>query len=159
MLYLPNCADADGTLDAIVDGEIPVQTIENITEITFADTCITLIPSKQKLSDNESGLCVLFQRENCDILITGDRSSAGEMDLLRTIELPELDVLVVGHHGSKSSTSEALLTKTSPEIAIISVGADNFYGHPSQDTLQRLEDAGCRIYRTDLHGTITFRGG
>ena len=76
---------------------------------------------------------------------------------MRDIELPELEVLIVGHHGSKYSTSEELLGKTKPEYAIISVGADNSYGHPTAEVIQRLLDAGSIIYRTDLHGTIIFR--
>ena len=158
VLYLPNCADTDGTVSTIEgahDGEQVM--VSQDTAITFGSTKITLIPSRSKLSDNESGLCVLFQTQNCDILITGDRSIAGEQELMRYLDLPDLEVLVVGHHGSKYSTSTDLLEKTSPEIAIISVGADNLYGHPTEETLQRLLDAGCEIYRTDLHGTIVYR--
>ena len=139
--------------------------------ITFDGTQITLIPSFNDLSDNESGLCVLFQRGNCDILITGDRSTAGERELMRhvdspnfkmywqpNVDLPDLEVLIVGHHGSRYSTGYALLEKTRPEIAIISVGEDNLYGHPTDETLQRLREAGCVVYRTDLHGTVIYRG-
>ena len=158
ILYLPTCADADGTVSAIQEtheGE-RLMVSQDIC-ITFDSAKITLIPSRSNLSDNESGLCVLFQTQNCDILITGDRSMAGEQELMRYLDLPELEVLIVGHHGSKYSTSVELLEKTSPEIAIISVGADNLYGHPTQETIQRLLEAGCEIYRTDLHGTIVYR--
>ena len=158
ILYLPNCADTDGTVSAIEeshDGQL--LTVSEDMYITFGGVKITLIPSRRSLSDNENGLCVLFQTENCDILITGDRSASGEQELMRYLDLPELEVLVVGHHGSKYSTGEDLLAKTSPEIAIISVGADNMYGHPTDETIQRLLEAGCEIYRTDLHGTIVYR--
>ena len=76
---------------------------------------------------------------------------------MRYVALPELEVLIVGHHGSKYSTGQALLEMTSPEYAIISVGADNMYGHPTEETIGRLLDAGCIIYRTDLHGKIVYR--
>ena len=82
----------------------------------------------------------------------------GEKELLRQIPLPELELLIVGHHGSKYSTCPELLEATAPDAAIISVGADNSYGHPTQEVLDRLKQAGCVIYRTDLHGTITYRG-
>ena len=75
---------------------------------------------------------------------------------MRRVNLPKLEVLVVGHHGAASSTSELLLRFTSPEIALISVGQNNPYKHPRQQTLARLSQAGCRIYRTDLNGTVTF---
>ena len=159
VIYFPNCSDEDQTVSSILDAHTGENVmVDRNVYITFDDVTITLIPSESNLSDNESGLCVLFQRENCDILITGDRSSAGERELMRQIELPELEVLIVGHHGSKFSTGKSLLEQTSPDIAIISVGADNPFGHPTAETLQRLRDAGCEIYRTDLHGTVIYRG-
>ena len=78
--------------------------------------------------------------------------------MLRNEEIPDIDVLIVGHHGSKYSTCEELLLAIKPETAIISVGENNPYGHPAQETLDRLKKYGCVIYRTDLHGTIIYRG-
>ena len=78
--------------------------------------------------------------------------------LLRIEDIPDLDVLIVGHHGSKNATCQELLLATMPETAIISVGENNAYGHPAQETLDRLIKFGCVIYRTDLHGTIIYRG-
>jgi competence protein ComEC len=109
-------------------------------------------------TSNESSLCVLFQTEKCDILITGDRSSLGEEILLRTASIPQLDALVIGHHGAASSTGEALLAATLPKTALISVGEGNAYGHPSQGVLDRLSQYGCVVRRTDLEGTIIFKG-
>ena len=126
--------------------------------VRFGSTKLTLIPSENAESDNESGLSILFQREKYDILITGDRSNAGERELIAHLALPDLEVLVVGHHGSKHSTCKELLIKTTAEIAMISVGLDNPFGHPSQEVLQRLADFGCIVYRTDLHGNIVYRG-
>ena len=85
-------------------------------------------------------------------------SAAAERQLLSDYDLPDLEVLIVGHHGSRSSTCDELLEATAPDAAIISVGADNSYGHPTAEVLQRLEQAGCAVYRTDLHGTIIYRG-
>ena len=158
-LYLPNCVDDDGTaatLYSYAEGDIYL--VETDVTITFGGTKITLVPSQSNLNNNESGLCVLYQTENCDILITGDRSSQGERELLEHMKLPELEVLIVGHHGSKYSTCRELLIKTAPQYAIISVGAENNYGHPTDEVLQRLEDFGCIVYRTDQNGTIIYRG-
>lgn len=156
-LYLPSCVDRDGTSDSLYayDGEI--LTVQADTFITFEDTKLTLIPSQTDLSSNESGLCILFQTENCDILITGDRTADGERELMAHMPLPELEVLIVGHHGSKYSTCRELLAQTTPEHAIISVGT-NHYGHPTQEVLQRLREFGCKIYRTDENGTVIYRG-
>ena len=103
-------------------------------------------------------MCVLFQVENCDILITGDRSTVGEKALLQQMELPEIDILIAGHHGSGSSSGLELLTKIKPKIVAISVSQDNYYGLPSEKALYRLNLFGCKIYRTDREGTIVFKG-
>ena len=159
MLYLPDVVDAGNIREPIVKAEAyPIQWITSEQTIVLSDGNITLFAGKESTSDNESGLCVLFQPENCDILITADRSTTGERALLEQTQLPDLEVLVVGHHGSKTSTGLELLNATAPEAAIISVGADNHYGHPAIEVLRRLERYGCRILRTDILGNIIIRG-
>lgn len=73
-------------------------------------------------------------------------------------DLPQVDVLVAGHHGSKHSTSEQLLQAVRPSYALISVGEDNYYGHPAPETLERLKQYGCIIICTAENGTILYRG-
>ena len=126
-------------------------------QITFDGGKITVFAPLSYESSNESSISVLFEGENCAIMVMGDKPASGEKVLLSRYDLPKLDVLVVGHHGSKSSTCEEFLGVTQPEYAIISVGEDNRYGHPNDDVLRRLEAANCKVYRTDLHGTIQFR--
>lgn len=125
--------------------------------LTFADTKLHIFGPVYSGLDNENSLCVLFDTENCDILITGDRSSFGERMLLRRRELPDVDILVAGHHGAADATSEELLQAVTPETVLISVAKNNYYGHPAPALLQRLERYGCTVYRTDLNGTITIR--
>ena len=133
--------------------------IQWITEDVSLDSAnITIFSSDVKEESNESSLCILFQPKNCDILITGDRSVSGEKALLEHANIPDLEILVAGHHGSSSSTSWDLLNATRPEIVLISVGEGNTYGHPAKDTLDRLDLFGCTVYRTDLEGTIILRG-
>ncbi len=127
-------------------------------DLSIESANITIFSSENREDENESSLCILFQPENCDILITGDRSQAGEQALLAKANLPDLEILIAGHHGSATSTSWELLYHTRPEIVLISVGADNRYGHPKWETLERLNWFGCQVYRTDLEGTIIFRG-
>ena len=124
--------------------------------LSFGDTNMTIFGPVVPDSGNESSLAVLFRHGNCDILITGDRSGFGERILLKTAEVPELEILVAGHHGSKHSTCEELLAATTPEIVAISVG-ENHYGHPAPELLERLKTFGCTVYRTDIHGNIIFR--
>ena len=131
------------------------------------DTCLTLDDDRTVRlyaplgagETNEAGLTCLVSTGEFDTLITGDMGADVEQQLLSHTQLPDLEVLVVGHHGSKASTSEELLAATAPDYAFLSVGEGNSYGHPAQETLERLAAAGCRIYRTDLQGTITLRIG
>ncbi len=127
-------------------------------QIQWGTASVTVYPGWNTKSSNESSLCVLFQTEKCDILITGDRGIAGEEVLLHSAKLPQLDALIVGHHGASSSTGDALLQTLNPTTALISVGRNNSYGHPSQAVLDRLQQYGCLIRRTDLEGTIIFKG-
>lgn len=132
--------------------------VSQTLELAFGNAKITLIPAENGEVDNEWSMCVLFQTEKCDILITGDRNIQGELELMKQITLPDLEVLVVGHHGSRSSTSDALLAAATPEVAVISVGEGNRYAHPAEEVLERLENYGCEILRTDQEGTIIYRG-
>lgn len=125
--------------------------------LTWGGNCLSIFAPVLSSTSNESGLSVLFEGEDHDILITGDMSALGEELLLRQKQIPDLEALVVGHHGSATSTGEALLAATRPEYAFISVGGDNPYGHPKQEVLDRLERYGCQICRTDISGTIIFR--
>ncbi len=133
-----------------------VQAEQNL-QIQWDNAVIRIFTAENPKSENESSLCVLFQYQECDILITGDRSKAGELELLRSNYIPDIDVLVVGHHGAKDATGDLLLGTVKPETAVISVSAYNSFGHPAQEVLQRLHDYGCTVYRTDLHGTVVIR--
>lgn len=129
---------------------------ENLTIATDSGK-ITVFGPTFSPESNENSLCVLFERENCAILVTSDRSRMGELLLLREPDLPEVDLLIAGHHGSQYSTSEELLTAVSPETVFICVGKNNSYGHPAGETLERLKKFGCVVYRTDLQGNLIFR--
>lgn len=131
--------------------------VQTDQEISWSGAEISIFVPPGAETSNESSLCVLFQKENYDILITGDQNALGEMVLLAENSIPKLDALVIGHHGSNSSTSDVLLDKTRPDLALISVGEDNAYGHPARAVLDRLEQYGCIIRRTDLEGTIIIR--
>ena len=88
------------------------------------------------------------------MLITGDMPEAGELMLIESALLPDIEVLSVGHHGSATSTHELLLDAVTPEAAVISVG-ENSYGHPAEETLARLKARDISVFRTDIYGNIT----
>lgn len=155
-LYLPQI-DPDNRTRAELENSCSERIcwVSDGLRVPWAD--MTLVCGAEENKDNESGICVLFQPENYDILITGDRSTSGERALMERITLPQLDILVAGHHGSASATGTDLLEATSPGVVVISVGADNPYGHPADELLQRLDLFGCQVLRTDQQGTIHFR--
>ena len=157
-LYLPDVADDTG-FRAALEATCPdrIVWVRQDFRLSRDDWSISVFTGELGKEGNESSLSVLFQREKCDILITGDRSARNEGALLDRIRLPQLELLVTGHHGSDSSTSMRLLWDTRPAAAAISVGADNYYNLPAQQTLDRLQWADCRILRTDLQGDIHFR--
>ena len=140
-----------------VCADVPTVYAGTDLELTVGNACLRIFAPTFPGDSNESSLCVLFDTEKCDILITGDRSAFGERSLLRHAELGQVDVLIAGHHGSKNSTCAELLEAIRPEIVCISAGKDNAYGHPAPETLERLARFGCRVYRTDQLGTITIR--
>jgi competence protein ComEC len=95
--------------------------------------------------------------QGVDIVLTGDAYVDVEETLMA--ELGDIDILKIGHHGSRTSTSGAFLRTTTPEHALISAGRTNRYGHPAPGVLARLEDAGVTIHRTDEMGTVRVRVG
>lgn len=92
-------------------------------------------------NDNDASLSVLASAGVFDVLITGDMDSQVEEILSEEKHLSDVEVLVVGHHGSLYSTSTDFLKEITPQVAVISVG-DNSYGHPTQEVLDRLDAAG-----------------
>jgi len=135
-----------------------IQWIYRKEYLQVGDATMTLIPAKSGTQGNNSSTSILFQVRNCDILITGDLQATGEENLLSSIRLPEVEILVAGHHGAEDSTSMHLLNALRPEAVVISVGKENAYGHPNVRLLHRLEVFGCKVWRTDLNGTVIFRG-
>lgn len=106
---------------------------------------------------NNASLCTLFEAGNFRYLSTGDAESAAEQRLVdRYGKALHATLFKAGHHGSSTSSTEALLQVVQPQAVAISCGLNNDYGHPHARALQRLTDAGAEIYRTDTMGTITF---
>ena len=105
---------------------------------------------------NNYSIVIRLVYSNTSFLFTGDAQVDSEQEMLSKGYNLKADVLKVGHHGSNSSTSPGFLKVVSPQIAVISVGAGNDYGHPHQVTLQKLTSAGAKVFRTDLNGTVVI---
>lgn len=136
-----------------------VYRISGNTTVTIGELTIPLyVSGSTGSSANERGLLLLAKFGEFEALITGDADTEIEMEFLKRRDLPDIELLLVGHHGSKYATCQLLLDKLQPEAAAISVGYNN-YGHPTEEVLERLRAFGIPIYRTDLDGTITIKAG
>lgn len=116
----------------------------------------TLVDSSIDHGDdiNDSSISVKVSFGEVDIVLTGDASINIEKEIINSNLDIDAEILKIGHHGSRTATSEEFLEKVSPEYAIISCGLDNSYGHPHIETLKKLENI--KYYRTDKDGTIKF---
>lgn len=115
-------------------------------------------PLRQSGDTNNSSLVLRLVCGETALLFTGDAEREEEQDLLTAGCDLSATLLKVGHHGSDSSTSYPFLREVMPRYAVLSVGADNPYGHPDENTLSRLRDAGVQVFRIDLQGDITVTG-
>lgn len=155
-LYLPEMEDEYGVRDkliALAQGT-EVIFVTQQQSIPLGECSLTVFPPVGSGDPNEQGLTSLCSSGSFDLLITGDMSGQTELELARRYPLPDVEVLLVGHHGSKYSSQQEFLSAISPEAAIISVG-DNSYGHPTDAAMSRLKAVGAEIYRTDEQGCIT----
>lgn len=156
-LLVPEGEDDAGLQNAVLSAAeargVRVSFITEKERLDFGRGALTVYPPLGEAGDNERGLAILASAGENDFLITGDMDAATEAKLLAAYDLPDVEALVAGHHGSKYAASQALLEALRPETACISVGS-NSYGHPAEETLLRLARQGCDIYRTDLHGTV-----
>lgn len=105
---------------------------------------------------NERSVVLLLLEGNKKILLTGDSGDQAEKVMIKEGKLPDIDILKVGHHGSKYASTLEFLQMVRPEVAIVSVGSKNSYGHPTAETLGRLEQVGARVRRTDTEGTVVI---
>lgn len=119
-------------------------------------TVQVLGPVAQYDDTNDTSLVLRIDYGQTSFLLTGDMEQKAESDLVNSGANLDVDVLQVGHHGSETSTGYVFLNSVLPEVGVISVGEGNSYGHPSENTLSRLRDAGVDVWRTDLVGTVTI---
>ena len=157
-LYLPDIEDEYGVRDRLISlaahQGADVVFVTGPTRIALGEAVLTVYPPLLTTGDlNEQGLTALATAGDFDLLITGDMAGQTEQLLAQTYPLPDVEVLVVSHHGSRYSSDESFLRAITPDNAVISVG-DNRYGHPAEETLRRLQAVGATVWRTDQQGSI-----
>ena len=148
-------------LDGVEDNGLFLTEATDMT-IDLGSAALQIIPSPQKNynSLNDYSICTYLTCGETSFFFTGDASAPEEEDLLESGALNgiQADVLKVGHHGSRESSTDDFLYALSPNYAVISCGTDNTYGHPHQEAVARLSKfCGENIWRTDICGTITIQ--
>ena len=156
-VYMPNAPEDETCADLVTAAGEGACFVEEDLHLVIDEAELWIFAPLSRTTSNESGLSVLFTAGECDTLITGDMNQNLERRLLATHTLPDIELLVAGHHGAKSSTGTDLLDALRPEVIAVSVGA-NSYGHPAPEMLERAAQAGCQVFRTDEAGTLMFRG-
>jgi len=124
----------------------------NVGELSF----LILNPATLDGTTNNNSIVLSLQYGNIDFLFTGDAEQEAEAAMLVSgvVPVPDVEILKVGHHGSRTASSHDFLAITSSEIAIYMAGEGNRYGHPHEETITALTEVGTEIYGTDIHGTI-----
>ena len=155
-IYMPNCTSTDLQFEELLNViekknlSITVPEIDDTFTIGSAECTIMNVDNTEPENKNLSSIVLRLAFGKQSFLFTGDSEEKNEAS--RT--WPKTNVLKVGHHGSDTSSSQEFLDALQPEIAIISVGIDNSYSHPKKEVLDRLQNIGASIYRTDMDGTI-----
>jgi len=148
--------DTDIAKQEVLSNGGKVYTAQAGMNFTLGDFEITVIGFYPDMADeNNRSIVVMAKIEDYKFLFTGDAQAKVENRLLLDGINLDCDVLKVGHHGSKTSTSEKFLEAASPQFSVISVGEANKYNHPSASVLEDLEEAS-KVLRTDESGTVTF---
>lgn len=179
-------SDHIGSLDYIIDNfdvekiYMPNQTTDSECYINLIDSCnkknlkvnylskddsfnlddstniYVLSPSYITDNNNSNSIVLNISYKNNNFLFTGDCEESNEMDMINSYNLEDIDFLKVAHHGSYTASSLTFLEETTPDIAVISCGHKNSYGHPHKSTLDNLESVDAKIFRTDQNGSMQF---
>ena len=158
-LYMPEGTDdSDGELAGILEAAArrgtEVVEISEDTAVSLPGLELSLTAPQDTGDENERGLVVRASIGEYDTVITGDVGAPTERLLAEEGKLPPSELLIAGHHGSRSSNSFELVSAVRPETVVVSVGY-NSYGHPTDEALVRLAVTGADIYRTDVNGDVT----
>ena len=126
-----------------------------VKELNIDNNKLYFLQTKKYDNENDNSNVIYTELNGYKFMFMGDAGVDKEKDILDKYNLSNVDVLKVGHHGSKTSSSKSFINETNPKYSIISVGKNNRYGHPNKEILNNLENS--KIYRTDQDGSIMFK--
>ena len=126
-----------------------------IKELNIDNNKLYFLNNKDYGNENDNSSVIYTELNNHKFLFMGDAGVKVEEDLIKKYNLQDIDVLKVGHHGSRTSSGQEFISEINPKYSIISVGKNNRYGHPNDNILDNLSDS--KIYRTDQDGSIMLK--
>ena len=126
-----------------------------VKELNVDNNKIYFLQTKEYDNENDNSNVIYTKLNSYKFMFMGDAGVEKEKDILKKHNISDIDVLKVGHHGSKTSSGKNFINEINPKYSIISVGKNNRYGHPNKDVLNNLENS--KIYRTDQDGSIMFK--
>ena len=144
-------------VNAVNDRGIPMQHPDVGEEFAFGSGEFMILAPQtiEKNDSNSNSVAIKLINGNNSFIFTGDAENKSEAAMCQSGLDLSCDVLVPGHHGSATATSWDFLQETVPEYAVISCGRDNQYGHPHEETMEKLEVMDIQVFRTDIQGTVT----
>ena len=126
-----------------------------IKELNIDKNKLYFLQTKEYDNENDNSNVIYTELDGYKFMFMGDASIITEKEILDKYSLPDIDVLKVGHHGSKTSSGKEFINEINPKYSVISVGKNNRYGHPNKEVLDNLKNS--KIYRTDIDGSIMFK--
>ena len=126
-----------------------------IKELNIDKNKLYFLQTKEYDNENDNSNVIYTELNSYKFMFMGDASTTTEKEIIQKYNLPDIDVLKIGHHGSKTSSGKEFIDETNPKYSIISVGKNNRYGHPNKEVLDNLKNS--KIYRTDQDGSIMFK--
>ncbi|MBE6139726.1 MAG: DNA internalization-related competence protein ComEC/Rec2 [Firmicutes bacterium] len=152
-----NCGpynDLEKDLIKVLDKE-KIKYYSCIKELNIDKKKLYFLQTKEYDNENDNSNVIYTELDGYRFMFMGDASSTTEKEILNKYNLLDIDVLKVGHHGSRTSSSKEFINEINPNYSVISVGKNNRYGHPNKEVLDNLENS--KIYRTDQDGSIMFK--
>lgn len=160
--FMPNCkTDSDAyynLIDSCREKNLKIEYLSkgDTLKIDNSTSMEILSPSIITDKNNLNSIVILMRYNNYEFLFTGDAEKENEAEILSSCNLPDIEFLKAGHHGSSSSSTKEFIEKIKPEAVAISCGYNNDYGHPHRSVLDTFRENGAVVYRTDKNGSLVF---
>ena len=145
---LDSCKDKNLKIEYLTKGDV--------LKIDSSTSMEILSPSTITDKNNLNSIVSLLNYKGYEFLFTGDAEKENESEILSSCNLPDIEFLKAGHHGSSSSSTDEFIAKLKPDAVAISCGYNNDYGHPHRSVLDTFRENGSVVYRTDKNGTLVF---